>query len=182
MKRFLRIGIVFTAAAVVLFAAFHFTRAQGKASGQGTQPPPLKLPSPLPPDPHVPSHYLVKSLFTEDYGIDQYFKSTLEGYGFESGPVYFNCWAPCTLEININADMGKGDVADNWMWLGYELDNEFSGWTAVADILENGSWVQGTWDWTVCLKPGQHWVWAGFTTSDGAYLWSYHNNYRIYMP
>lgn len=179
MRRLLRIGILFMVAAVVLFAAFHFTRAQGKKASPVMEAPQWQVPSTLPADPHTPSYNLVSNLFTQNYAIEQ----SLEpgGYPLEPGPTHFYCWAPCTLEININADLGGNDAVGNWLGLGYEVDGQFSGWTAVTEVPSDDSWVQATWDWTVNLKPGEHSVQSGVDTYFGAGLWSYHNNYRIYM-
>jgi hypothetical protein len=186
MKRLLRIGIVSLAAVVVLFTAFHFIRAQGKApafqAGSKTLPPAPKFVMPLTAPKDPVGHFLISNIFTQDF-------PEVEIYGGEAGyvqlepqPVYFRCTLPCTLEINQNVNVGLGEDPDNWLYLSYVLDDQWSGWTAVDSVLEDGAWVEGTWDQTVSLRPGRHWIVSFVDTDDPAGLYYYHNNYRIYYP
>jgi hypothetical protein len=183
MKRLLRIGIVSLAAGVVLFAAFHYIRAQGKGYSGLTPPPAPVLPKVLPPDPRRALHVLLASYITQDYpwielDAGDYYWSFLE-----SAPTFFTCLTPCTLEINQNVSVLGGSASSNELWFAYILDGNFSWWWPVTPVPSDGSAVEGTVGLNVSLTPGKHCIWSLVSTwPNNSWVAYYHNDYRVYVP
>jgi hypothetical protein len=183
MKRLLRIGIVSLAAAGVLFAAFHFTRAQGQAPWKTKKfsPAPKVSQSDLSSKPV--QHNLVKTFFTQAYydGGGPSIPAETD-FGLDS-PNTFYCWLPCTLEVDAKVEVWNGKAADNWLWVGVLVDGEDLGeGVPVAEVPEDGSIVVGPFDWNVSLQPGTHTVQSFVGADAEVSLVGWHNNYRIYFP
>jgi hypothetical protein len=185
MKRLLRIGIVTLAAAVVLFAAFHFVRAQGEGQGSRSRKPTPQFVEPLTyvtGSPGVP-HFLTANYFSQ--GFPETWESAGVPHPVDSLTT-FKCPLPCTLEIDqkVNVGWNDGEPAD-WIWLGAVVDGSLTTapyYTAVDELPEDESWVMGVMDQTVCLKAGTHTVQSWLEADQGAELWDYHINYRVYVP
>lgn len=183
MKRLLRIGIVSLAAAGVLFAAFHFTRAQGQASWHAKNFSPAPKVSQSDQSSKPVRHDLLKTFFTQGYydgggpSLPAHTDTALDS------PNTFYCWLPCTLEVDAKVEVWNGKAAYNWLWLDVIVDGEDLGkGVPVAEAPEDGGVVVGPFDWTVSLKPGTHTVQSFVGPDAEVSLVGWHNNYRIYAP
>ena len=184
MKRFLRIAIVFFAAATVLFVAAHFTRAQVKAGKHGRTNVPSVLPATIPPAiPGLP-HFLAASYMTQGYPETPASMNGGTWYPEESNPLSFKCVVPCTLEIQNSVNLYTPDYEgyDDDYWLETWVDGTLAPINGdIATIPYEGS-VQGTLDQFLCLKPGIHTVWTEVKSDEDSELYWWENNYRVYAP
>ena len=185
MKRLLRIGIVSLSAAVVLFAAYHYLRAQGQATPPAT---PHPLVDPISVSPPAPPQVLKETIFSQGYPQTSGAETGGTIYAIDS-PNTFRCWRPCTLEVDqkVNeGNFGTPSATDNWLWLAFVVDGPAptvgteAPFYAVDELPTDGSWVMGVLDTTVSLKPGTHTVQSFVYLNHDGTLWDYHINYRIY--
>jgi len=177
VKRLLRIAIVSLAAVMVLFAAFHFMRAQGNPSGSVTLDKPLMAESSVTSDPV--GHYLERTYMVQ--GVPE----TTEAAGalwIDPSATSFRCWRPCTLEASITAGLGNVDYASNTFDYGYSVDGGLVLARPIGTVPSDYSPVMGTWSESFSLSPGAHTVQSRGFTIYGAELYDYHIDYKIYEP
>ena len=175
MKRLLRIGIVTLAAAVVLFAAFHFVRAQGK----GSQP--LVVPSTTRSDPAVP-HVLFWTYLTGAYSSYTELSPAETWIPIDS-QTKFTCLLPCTLEVEQTDYVGDNYTPGNWWGLGFSVDSGSPYWLQEPDLPTDGAYWEAIWVWSLSLGAGSHTVQSFAESYKGAgYSLAYHMTYRVYAP
>jgi hypothetical protein len=184
MKRLVTIGIASLAAGVVLFAAFHYIRAQGSPKS-GLTPPSAAQESDLSvPSVNVP-HILVATYFTQALNTHVYETWKGEestGWAVDK-PTTIKCpWPGCTLEIEQTAQVGDEDYTTNGWGLGVLIDGTTWLYTSVGDVPSDGNFAVGTSDQSTPLTPGKHTVQSFIWSYDGLYLGAYHMNYRVYVP
>ncbi len=190
MKRLLSIGIATLAAAVVLFAALRYVRAQGGASKHGTTNVPAVLPATIPSAvPGLP-HILVASYMTQGLLATPMSMTGGDWYPEESNPLSFKCTIPCTLEIQNSVNLGNSpDYTGAYEWYvetfvdgnPAPIANLPNG-TDIATVGPDGAAVQGTLDQFVCLPKGTHTVYTEVKSDQDAYLYWWENNYRVHVP
>jgi len=176
MKRLLSIGIVSLAAAMVLFVAFHHTRAQGESSA-AWGPTHLSATQKSDPLPKNLNHELFRTYFVHVPG-------TTEPAGpsaLDSGTT-FKCWLPCTLEVEQNVQVGNNTKTGNTWGLGVMLDGSLVATPFVGEAPTDTSYVIGTYVYTTSLDPGTHTVQSWIDTDDGLVLGFNNLTYRIYVP
>jgi len=187
MKRLVMIGIASLAAAVVLFAAFHYIRAQG----QGTWPSHEALKASSVPKTNDLSsskpvyHNLLKTFFTQDY-VFPYIKYET---GYEhlalDDVTTFQCPSllGCTLEIEVSVDVGDVSHADNWWGPFVQVDGVYTGYNPpVGETPTDESYVLVTSSQSTPVTFGKHTVQSFVFSYYGLYVCSYHINYRVYAP
>ena len=171
------------AVAGVLFGAFHFTRAQGRASWQAKKVHPALKVSPNDSISKPVHHNLANSFFTQNYYDGDGPAIAIETDFALDSPNSFFCWLPCTLEVDAKPEVWDGATARNWLWAYVLVDGKDVQENPVAEVPEDGSIVVGPFDWTFTLKPGPHTVQTFIYSSVGAFdLVGWHNNYRVYFP
>ncbi len=179
MKRLLRIGIPSLAAAVVLFAAFHYIRAQGQMSPNAVKAP-KALVVPATTGPNVPHvllatymNQVLNSGISESAGINQ----TVDGL------VTFKCLLPCTLEIEQSVQAGEVYYTGNYWYIGVFMDGSPLPYGPFQGYLpSDGTWVVGNVNQSISLTPGTHTVQSFVVSYAGLIVEDYHMNYRVYTP
>jgi len=186
MRRLLRIGIVSLGAAVVLFAAFHYMRAQGK----GTWPSHGALKASSASKTNDLSsrpvyHNLLKTYFTQDY-VFPYIKYETGDEDLALDDVTtFQCpsLVGCTLEIEVSVDVGDVDYADNWWGPFVQVDGAYTDYSPpVGETPTDLSFVLVTSNQSTPVTFGKHRVQSFVYSYYGLYVCSYHINYRVYAP
>lgn len=182
MKRLLIIGMTSLAALAVLFGAFHFMRAQGRASWKTKKFSPAAQAAKTD-TPSKPVQYeLARTFFTQAYYDGEGPDIEADTTTALDSPNTFYCWLPCTLEVDAKPEVWAGaDETGSWLWVDEYIDGQATGdFVPVAEVPEDGSVVVGPFDWTYNLQPGLHTVQTYILVDDGAELVGWHNNYRIY--
>jgi hypothetical protein len=179
MKRLLKIGIPSLAAAVVLFAAFHYIRAQGEGPGTVAKTPEALVTPAVIGLPAV-AHVLYWTYMTNATPLS----GTSESAGLFAidSPLEFTCHLPCTLEIEQSAQLGYVDYTSNEVDLGALLDGSLTLFPIVGETATDYSYTSFNYTQSFSLKPGTHTVQSYGESSDGVYLGFYHMNYRVYVP
>jgi hypothetical protein len=174
MKRLLRIGIASLAAAVVLFAASHYVRAQGTWPSNGAS------------QTNDPSrHYttLLKTYSTQAY-VYPYIKYETGGEHLAlDGVTTFECPVldGCTLEIEVSVDVGDVDSPDNWWGPFVQVDGSWLSYSPpVGETPTDKSYVLVTSNLSTPVTFGKHKVQSFVYSYDGLYVCSYHINYRVF--
>lgn len=185
MKRLVTIVIVSLVAAVVLFAAFHYMRAQGGSSTSVLKGAQAAVASKTDDHSSRPvSHSLLATYFTQLSTSS----STPITAGSENNPIddvtTFKCpWRGCTLEIEQSVQMCNGSVSSNrWATL-VQVDGTWAGYSPyVGEVPADGDCVLATTNQTTPVTPGKHTVQSFVYADDAAELANWHINYRVYIP
>ena len=178
MKRLLRIGIVSLAAAVVLFAALPYMRAQGASSSTSPKKPEV-LAEFKGSDRSVP-HLLVATYMTD--AAPSSFTEESAGFFTIDDTVTFKCLLPCTLEVDQTAQLGDVDYTSNEVAVGPILDGSYTGGPYAGETATDNSSATFHYTESFPLTPGTHTVQAWGDSTYGVGLGFYHNNYRVYVP
>ena len=184
MKRLLRSGIVSLAAAIVLFVAFHYMRAQGEKSPNlsGLTPVPQSETA----DPKVAHDTLVATYITQGYS-----GATNTGYSPLTLLTAVDCvttikcpWPGCTLEVEASIQVGGVTYTSNEWGTLPQIDGAFAPWPGpwLGETLTDGGWSLATLNWSGPLTPGTHTVQSFAGSYYGMGIYSYHINYRVYVP
>ncbi|MGO8733099.1 MAG: hypothetical protein ACLQVM_09925 [Terriglobia bacterium] len=189
MKRLLRIGIVSLGAAVVLFAAFHYMRAQGETSSSVVEAPEAlsadkRADSPTQAVPHT----LLTTYFTQAGTMTTPLTMAegAEDYLAVDNPTTFKCQFPkgCTLEIEQSMQVGEGPNvnANYWAPLVY-VDGTMLSYTPwVGEVPPLTNYVLATSNQSTAVTPGKHTVQSYVWSDSGLTVRFYHITYRVYVP
>jgi hypothetical protein len=185
MKRLLRRGIVSLAAAIVIFAAFHYMRAQGESSTsvfKAAQAAVASITNDLSSRPV--SHTLLTTYFNQ---LSTSSATPITAASFDNpidNPTTFRCpWPGCTLEIEQSVQMCYGsDTGNRWALLA-KMDGIWLDYSPyVGEVPSDTDCVLATSNQTTAVTPGRHTVQSFVYADDAADLGSWHINYRVYVP
>ena len=184
MKRLVRIGIVSMAAAVVLFAAFHYMRAQGEGPSSVVKAPhALSAPLTVGPPSKPVSHDLQTTYFTQGLCVD--IPETAGEFVAVDNPTTFKCWFPkgCTLEIEQSMQVGGVTHVSNAWGPVVQLDGVYLQYSPlVGETPTDGYYVLGTSNQSILVTRGTHTVQSFVSSWYGLHVYNYHINYRVYVP
>jgi len=183
MKRLVSAVILSLVAAVVLFAAFHYMRAQGETSNDMFSAPQASSTSKTDDSSSKPvPHTLLTTYFTQgDRGGAA--ETAYEALPVDN-PTTFKCrWPGCTLEIEQSMQVNGSSADNEWALLIYvDGSPSFSYSPWVGEVPSDGSYVLATSNQSIPVTPGKHTVQSYVGSKYGLALWNYHINYRVYAP
>ncbi len=183
MKRFVKIGIMSLATAVVLFASCRNILAQGdKLSSHAPTPTTHAVPQTSETITNATPHFLLATFLTQGE------PSTSEAGGIYPSidtPTTFFCPnKTCTLVITQNVQVNGGDASGNAWAIGCNLDSNIDAcpgyYQGETDV--DGTYSTGTELSTLSVTHGSHTVYSWIYSWYGLTLSYYNISYQLYIP
>jgi hypothetical protein len=185
MKLLFKIGILSLAVAGVLFAAFHYTRAQGQnpTSMPGAQANPASAKDP---SGEAMPYNLIASYFNQVAALSLTGTATGGDYTSVDNLTTIKCpnYKGCMLEAEQSVQLCLATANDNRWSLSLYVDGTRESYNPYGGLVLNSpvNCELANSAQTASLKAGTHTVQTFVYVDDTTELWSYHIAYRVYAP